>query len=159
MLSGETAMGHNPSEAVRAMSRICDEAEKHVAMPNHFADQNPEAAAVTAAASALAKRISADLILSITLTGFSARLLASCRPECPIVAATPVAKNARQLNVCRGVFPLVVQRDGDITYAITAAMSVAKERALMKSGDTVVVCATRLNPNSDADTVLLHREP
>lgn len=159
MLSGETAMGHNPSEAVRAMSRICEEAEKHVSMPNYFADQNPEAAAVTAAASALAKRISADLILSITLTGFSARLLSSCRPDCPVVAATPVAKNARQLNVCRGVFPLVVQRDSDITFAITAAMSIAKSTGLMKSGDTVVVCATRLNPNSDADTVLLHREP
>ena len=159
MLSGETAMGHNPSEAVRAMARICAEAEKRVAMPNYFADQNPEAAAVTAAASALAKRISADLILSITLTGFSARLLSSCRPNCPIVAATPVSSNARQLNVCRGVFPLVVQRDRDITFAITQAINDAKFRNLIKSGDTVVVCATRLNPNSDADTVLLHREP
>ena len=159
MLSGETAVGNHPSEAVRAMSRICEEAEKHVSMPNYFADKNPEAAAVTAAASALAKRISADLILSITLTGFSAQLLSSCRPDCPIVAATPGARKARQLNICRGVYPLVVQRDGDITSAVTTAMSTAKEQSLMKSGDTVVVCATRLNPRSDADTILLHREP
>ncbi|MEY3657099.1 MAG: hypothetical protein RL114_1457 [Actinomycetota bacterium] len=159
MLSGETAVGVNPSEAVKAMARICEEAEKHVSLPNYFADENPETAAVTAAATALAKRISADIILSITLTGFSAQLLSSCRPSCPIIAATPGAKKSRQLNICRGVYPITVQRDGDITSAVTAAMSTAKNEGLMKSGDTVVVCATRLNPNSDADTVLLHREP
>jgi pyruvate kinase len=159
MLSGETAVGVNPSDAVKAMARICEEAEKHVSLRNYFADENPETAAVTAAATALAKRISADIILSITLTGFSAQLLSSCRPSCPIIAATPGARKSRQLNICRGVYPIVVQRDGDITSTVTAAMSTAKENRLMKSGDTVVVCATRLNPNSDADTVLLHREP
>jgi pyruvate kinase len=159
MLSGETAVGVNPPEAVKAMARICEEAEKHVSLPNYFADENPETAAVTAAATALAKRISADIILSITLTGFSAQLLSSCRPSCPIIAATPGARKSRQLNICRGVYPITVQRDGDITSAVTAAMSTAKGEGLMKSGDTVVVCATRLNPNSDADTVLLHREP
>ena len=159
MLSGETAVGVNPSETVRAMSRICEEAEKHVAMPNHFADKNPEAAAVTAAAVALAKRISADLILSITLTGYSAQLLSSCRPSCPIVAVTPEAQKGRQLNIRRGVFPLIEAREGDITYAITTAIVAAKEKSLMKSGDTVVICATRLHPRSDADTILLHREP
>jgi pyruvate kinase len=55
MLSGETAVGLNPSEAVRAMARICQESERHVSMPNYFADENPGAAAVTAAASALAR--------------------------------------------------------------------------------------------------------
>jgi len=159
MLSGETAVGRHPSDTVRAMSRICEEAEKHVSMPNVFADENPEAAAVTAAASALAKRISANVILSITLTGYSARLLASCRPACPIVAITPDVQKARQLSVNRGVHPLVVQRDGDVTTAVSAAIRESKDHGLLQKGDTVVVCASRLNPRSDADTILLHVEP
>jgi pyruvate kinase len=158
MLSGETAVGEHPNDAVRAMARICEAAEARVTMPNYFADTNPSAAAVTAAASALAKRISADLILSITFTGYSARLLASCRPSCAIVAATPGVDKARRLNICRGVYPLVVPRDGNITSAITAAVDTARLDGLVKSGDTIVVCASRLNPRSDADTILLHIE-
>jgi len=159
MLSGETAVGNHPSDTVRAMIRICEEAEKHVAMPNIFADENPEAAAVTAAASALAKRISADLILSITLTGYSARLLACCRPSCPIVAITPDTHSARQLKVNRGVYPLVVKREGDLSSDVQSAIRESKKSGMLKRGDRVVVCASRLNPRSDADTVLLHVEP
>ncbi len=159
MLSGETAVGLHPSETVRAMTRICEEAEKHVSLPNYFADDNPVAAAVTSAASALARRISADLILSITLTGYSARLLASCRPVCQIVAITPRPDRARQLNINRGVYPLVVMRDGDFTSAVSSAIQQTKQSGLLRKGDTVVVCASRLNPRSDADTILLHREP
>jgi pyruvate kinase len=158
MLSGETAVGAHPNDTVRVMAKICEAAEKRVALPNYYADANPHAAAVTAAASALAKRISADLILSVTFTGFSARLLASCRPSCLIVAATPGVDRARRLQVCRGVYPMEVPRDGNITTAIATAIKTARENNLVKSGDTIVVCASRLNPRSDADTILLHVE-
>jgi pyruvate kinase len=158
MLSGETAVGANPNQTVKVMAQICEAAEKRVALPNYYADANPQAAAVTAAASALAKRISADLILSVTFTGFSARLLASCRPSCAIVAATPGVDRARRLQVCRGVYPMEVPRDGNITTAIATAIKTARENDLVKSGDTIVVCASRLNPRSDADTILLHVE-
>jgi pyruvate kinase len=159
MLSGETAVGLNPSEAVRAMARICQESEKHVSMPNYFADENPGAAAVTAAASALAKRTSAKFILSISLSGFSARLMASCRPSCPIVAITPSDDRSRQLNVNRGVYPLVLERDRNFTSAVTSAINLTKDIGMLQSGDEIVVCASRLHPRSDADTILLHREP
>ena len=158
MLSGETAVGAHPNQTVRVMAQICEAAEKRVSLPNYYADANPQAAAVTAAASALAKRISADLILSVTFTGFSARLLASCRPSCAIVAATPGVDRARRLQVCRGVYPMEVPRDGNITTAIATAIKTARENSLVQSGDTIVVCASRLNPRSDADTILLHVE-
>jgi pyruvate kinase len=158
MLSGETAVGNHPSETVRAMARICEESEKHVSMPNYFADQNPGAAAVTAAASALAKRTSASFILSISLTGFSARLLSSCRPSCSIIAVTPSAEKARQLNVNRGVYPIVLDRDKNFTAAVTTAIDATKEVGFLKPGNAIVICASRSNPHSDADTILLHRE-
>jgi pyruvate kinase len=158
MLSGETAVGKHPAATVRAMARICEESEKHVSMPNYFADQNPGAAAVTAAASALAKRTSASFILSISLTGFSARLMSSCRPACPIVAVTPSDEKARQLNVNRGIYPVVIERDRNFTSAVTKAIQATKDIGVLKPGNAIVICASRLNPHSDADTILLHRE-
>jgi pyruvate kinase len=159
MLSAETAIGVDPVGAVRAMGRICEAAERDVAMPNWFADENPEIAAVTAAAAALAKRINADRILSITNTGYSAGLLAACRPNTAIVAVTPTASAARSLSVCRGVWPLVVNRHDDITTAIQEGLQGARDKNLIGTGQRVVVCVSRLGPNSDADTIMLHLEP
>lgn len=158
MLSAETAIGIDPVGAVRAMARICEAAERDVAMPNWFADVNPEVAAVTAAAAALAKRINADRILSITNSGYSAGLLAACRPNTPIVAVTPTIAAARSLSVCRAVWPLVVGRGEDITTAIEDGLGAAREKHLILAGQRIVVCVSRLGPNSDADTIMLHLE-
>jgi len=158
MLSAETAIGVDPVGAVRAMARICEAAEQDVSMPNWFADENPEIAAVTAAAAALAKRINADRILSITNTGYSAGLLAACRPNTPIVAITPTIAAARALSVCRAVWPIVVERVEDITSAISDGLQGARDRHLILSGQRIVVCVSRMGPNSDADTIMLHLE-
>lgn len=159
MLSGETAVGVDPVGAVRAMARIAEAAEAEVTMPNWFADANPEKAAVTAAAAALAKRTNANRIVSITNTGYSALLLAACRPSCPIVAVTPSVEVARRLNAARGVTAVVVARDSDITRTIASGISAARDAGMIAAGERLVICASRLGPNSDADTLLLHIEP
>lgn len=158
MLSGETAIGHDPVGAVEAMARIVEEAEGHVSMPNLFADAHPQEAAVTAAAAALAKRIGAEWIVSLTYTGYSARLLSSCRPSCPIVSVTPSTIVARQMRLVKAVVPLVKEREHDLDKAISEALKEARQRGLTKAGDRVVVCASRINPRSDADTLWLHQE-
>jgi len=159
MLSGETAIGHDPLGAVQAMARIVEEAEGNVSMPNLFADAHPEEAAVTAAAAALAKRVGAQWIISLTYTGFSARLLSACRPSCPIISITPTASVASQMRIVRGVIPLVKSREGDVDRAIASALQEARSRGLTSPGDRVVVCASRISPRSDADTLWLHQEP
>jgi len=159
MLSGETAVGDDPAGAVRAMARICRGAETDVSLPNLFADANPETAAVTAAASALAKRIGADAILALTYTGYSARLLAACRPNVPVIAVTPDVATARSLVILRGAVPLVVERPGRIEDAIPIALDAARSAALIDPGRRIVVCASRMSPRSDADTLWLHTEP
>jgi pyruvate kinase len=159
MLSGETAVGEDPAGAVRAMARICRGAETDVNLPNLFADANPAAAAVTAAASALAKRIGADAILALTYTGYSARLLAACRPSAPILAVTPDPATARLLVALRGVEPMVVERPGRLEDAIPLALDAVRASGRISSGQRVVVCASRTSPRSDADTLWLHTEP
>ena len=159
MLSGETAVGDDPAGAVRAMARICRGAETDVSLPNLFADANPETAAVTAAASALAKRIGADAILALTYTGYSARLLAACRPNVPVITVTPDAATARSLVILRGAVPLVVERPARIEDAIPIALAAARSAGLIGRGRRIVVCASRMSPRSDADTLWLHTEP
>ncbi|MFM7083024.1 MAG: pyruvate kinase [Actinomycetota bacterium] len=159
MLSGETAVGANPVRAVEVMSAICEAAERDVTLPVIFADANPETAAVTAAASSLARRIGADALLSLTYTGYSARLLSACRPGSLIIAATPTESTARKLRLAWGVHPVVSPRDADVEVSIGAGLTAAREQALVKRGDKVVVCASRLSPRSDADTIWLHTEP
>lgn len=159
MLSGETAVGDDPAGAVRAMARICRGAEADVNLPNLFADANPATAAVTAAASALAKRIDAHAILALTYTGYSARLLAACRPSAPILAVTPDPATARILVALRGVLPTVVDRPGRIEDAIPLALDAVRAAGYVSAGQRVVVCASRTSPRSDADTLWLHSEP
>lgn len=158
MLSGETAVGIDPPHAVEVMARICEAAEKEVVLPNLFADTNPMRAGVTASASALAKRMSADVLLSLTFTGHSALLLAACRPAAPIVAITPSEVVARQMRLVWGLYPVVAERASDLDEAIASALTAARKQQLIGPGNTVVICASRSNPRSNADTIWLHTE-
>ena len=158
MLSGETAVGIDPRHAVEVMARICEAAEKEVVLPNLFADTNPLRAGVTASASALAKRMSADVLLSLTFTGHSALLLAACRPTAPIVAITPSEVVARKMRLVWGLYPVVVERASDLDEAIASALTAARKQQLIGPGNTVVICASRSNPRSNADTIWLHTE-
>ena len=158
MLSGETAVGIDPPHAVEVMARICGAAEKEVVLPNLFADTNPLRAGVTASASALAKRMSADVLLSLTFTGHSALLLAACRPTAPIVAITPSEVVARKMRLVWGLYPAVVERASDLDEAIASALTAARKQQLIGPGNTVVICASRSNPRSNADTIWLHTE-
>ena len=158
MLSGETAVGIDPPHAVEVMARICEAAEKEVVLPNLFADTNPMQAGVTASASALAKRMSADVLLSLTFTGHSALLLAACRPTAPIVAITPSEVVARQMRLVWGLYPVVAERASDLDEAIASALTAARKQQLIGPGNTVVICASRSNPRSNADTIWLHTE-
>ena len=158
MLSGETAVGIDPPHAVEVMARICEAAEKEVVLPNLFADTNPMRAGVTASASALAKRMSADVLLSLTFTGHSALLLAACGPTAPIVAITPSEVVARQMRLVWGLYPVVAERASDLDEAIASALTAARKQQLIGPGNTVVICASRSNPRSNADTIWLHTE-
>ena len=152
MLSGETATGHDPANAVRAMARICSTYE-HTRRTNAFADANPQRAAVTAAAAALASRLHAGVIISLTTTGYSAELLSACRPPVVIVAATTSQEVCRALQLRWGVVPVVLKRPNDMDEAAEIAVAYVRDAGICQVGDKVVLCASRLSRRSDADSV------
>ncbi|WVO17326.1 pyruvate kinase [Cryptococcus depauperatus] len=113
MLSGETAKGKYPTEAVKMMAETAFLAESSIAYPPLF-DQlrslvsRPTETAETLALSAVAAAIEQDAgaIIVLSTSGVSARLLSKYRPACPIICVTRNEQNARQLHLSRGVYPV-----------------------------------------------------
>lgn len=156
MLSAETAIGHAPITTVSAMAAILTEADSVDRVRSPFADDNPDLAAVAAAASALASRLRASAILAVTFTGHNAELVAACRPPVPIIAATPNPEVATRLNLRYGVSTVIADRPSSTDEAIAHAVEAAKREGLCSDGDRLVVCLSRTSPRSTTDTIYVY---
>ena len=150
MLSAETATGQYPELAVRAMSRIITEIESHPAPRQRVTDHarlrrsdGPVETedAIAAATVAAVRMLAVPLIIVFTKSGFSARVVASHRPEVPIFAVTDVERTYRQLALVWGVQPELVPSAGSYTEMVGHALAAARNRGLAKPNERVVVTA------------------
>jgi pyruvate kinase len=150
MLSAETAAGQYPELAVRAMSRIITEIESHPAPRQRVTDHarlrradGPVETedAIAAATVAAVRMLAVPLIIVFTKSGFSARVVASHRPEVPILAITDVERTYRQLALVWGVQPELVPRATSYNEMVVHALNAARRRGLAKDGERVVVTA------------------
>ena len=150
MLSAETATGQYPELAVRAMSRIISEIESHPAPRQRATDHarlrradGPVETedAIAAATVAAVRMLAVPLIIVFTKSGFSARVVASHRPEVPILAVTDVERTFRQLALVWGVQPELVPSSGGYTEMVGHALEAARRRGLAMPGERVVVTA------------------
>jgi pyruvate kinase len=146
MLSGETARGRHPVEAVRTMVRIARRAESAL---REFGDLQrivPEPAhevtdAVAQAATQLANHLSAAALLTLTESGGTSRAISKYRPRCPILAVTTTEEVSRRLALNWGVTPLPVPDARDDEARIAAGLAEAKALGCARPGDAVVVTA------------------
>lgn len=147
MLSGETAAGMYPVEAVETMSKIAQQAEEDLLrMPArnmvwHEMDSMDVTNAVGHAACTLAKDIKAENIMAITKTGYTARRMSKFRPQTPIIGATPYEKTYHQLALIWGVRPLRVEYSKDIETLFSDCASKAKDAGLANTGEHMVLSA------------------
>ena len=145
MLSGESANGSYPVEAVRTMARIAEEAEKQlkyqVAVSKATNHIPAISGVISRAACNAANELHASAIVSSTQSGATAKRLSQCRPSCPIVAVTPDVTVARQLAFSWGVYPVVSERLESTDEMMNNSVEIAKENGFVKSGDTVVIAA------------------
>lgn len=152
MLSGETAKGQYPLQAVETMHKIAREAESAVYHKQLFEElrtltPRPTDITHTTALAAVEASVNclASAIITVTTTGRSAQIMSAYRPRCPILAVTRNAQTARQLHLFRGVLPIAYtgQRTGDWTQdvdnRINAAMDVGYECEILKVGSLVVI--------------------
>ena len=146
MLSGETAMGKYPVEALRMMVQIAESTEQYLdyeTLPDFRSirgDANVSNA-VGVAAVRTATNIQADCIVTPTMTGQTARLISNFRPKTPIYAVTPNEWAQRKMQIYWGVTPLRGYQEESTEHIISHAMYVAKRDGFVKEGDMVVFTA------------------
>ncbi len=145
MLSGETAMGKYPVEAVETMARIARETESSLSYKiNVFESQKEKMPstvtdAVSYATCATATDLKASAIITSTRSGHTARMVSKYRPQAQIIAATPNHQVRRQLMLSWGVYPLFVEGTGDTDAIIESSVQGALRAGLINSGDLVVI--------------------
>lgn len=162
MLSGETAAGKYPLEAVKTMVSIAHDVEqKGVGMwerPSYV--QRPVATitdAVSHATCETAHDLSAAAIISATMSGRTAEMLSRYRPPCPIFAITPSPIVQRRLMLFHGVWPLLGERAHGSKEILDNALERVADLGLVREGDVVVMTAG-ISPNLVGSTNLMRVE-
>lgn len=147
MLSGETAAGKYPVEAVATMAKIAMQAETdQPKVPSrnmiwHEMDAMDVTNAVGHAACTLAKDINAAAIMAITKTGYTARRMSKFRPDIMIIGATPYEKTYHQLSLIWGVTPLMANYRYEIEDLFGHCARKALRAGLIKEGSNIVISA------------------
>ena len=146
MLSGETAGGKYPVEALTAMVGIVTETESAIDYWKQFQKQRVLPAsnindAITHTCCLTAKDLDAKAILTATSSGRSARMICRFRPACPIAALTMHEKVRRQLNISWGVTPFLTGEVTSTDRIFSLSAEVALKEKLVENGDTVVITA------------------
>jgi pyruvate kinase len=144
MLSGESAMGAFPVEAVKTMDMLAIRTEaslqeygylQHI-IPN---PSNVVTEAVSHSAVHMAGQLKAAAIISLTESGFTSRLVSKHRPECPILAITQSPKVTRRLCMNWGVIPILYSDESTDDAKITYGIGRGRRRGILDTGDIVIV--------------------
>ena len=159
MLSGETAMGKYPIEALRMMAQICETSEQFLdydAYRRRKVSQenaNNISNAVCRSSVAAAHDLNAKVIIAPSISGFTTRLLSKWRPDVQVIGLSPSAGAVRQMRIYWGVRPLQARRAESTDELIEASIDMLKEKEILTEGDLAVVTAgvvTRANRHQPA---------
>ncbi len=172
MLSGETAIGHDPVAAVRTMARVAERAEQEFdygrwgrelgAQQTNEAHGAPVRERITAAISAAAWRAAGDAevaaIIACTERGNTPKAISRYRPIVPVLAATPSLRTARQLSIGWGITPILTGRHSTTDDIVWFAVKAAVDTGAVRTGDLVaVLVGSPKGPDAVTDTVRLVR--
>ncbi|MCL1807093.1 MAG: pyruvate kinase [Oscillospiraceae bacterium] len=146
MLSGETATGKYPVEALSAMARIAERAETDIDYRKrfHLSDVRFETSvnnAIAHAAVTTAHDLDATAILTVTMSGNTARLISKFRPLCPIIACTHDKRVQRQLMLAWGVTPLLTKIETEVAELFDFSVTSALDAGKISEGDLIVLAA------------------
>lgn len=146
MLSGESANGMYPVEAVKTMARIAERTEQDIDYTSRMKKRGGEASdditrAISHATCTTAADLKASAIITVTMSGFTAGMIASYKPQCPIIACSVNPRVCRQMSLAWGVVPLLIKKQ-DTTEDLFDEAAHAVERAgYIKRGDVAVLTA------------------
>ena len=146
MLSGETAAGKYPVEAVKTMSKIAKAAEDSfdyelILRQKKNLMQTTITNAISHATCTTAMDLKAKAIITATSGGYTARMVSSYRPIAPIIASTNDMQTYRQMSLLWGVFPILNGESGSAEDVIDSSIQLSLEKDLIEIGDLVVITA------------------
>lgn len=146
MLSGETAAGKYPVEAVKTMARIAERTERDIDYSRRMKKANQDiqtdiTTAISHATCTTAADLQAAVIITVTMSGFTAGMISRFKPECPIIGCSVNPRVCRQLNLYWGVQPLLIEKEETADDLFEEATQQAKKAGLIKDGDIVVLTA------------------
>lgn len=146
MLSGESAAGEYPREAVETMARIAERAEQDIDYAERMKKscQNVDrniTTAISYACCTTAVNLDAKAIITVTMSGFTAEMISRYKPGCMIIGCTMSPRVWRQMNGLWGVVPLRMEQQETTNALFDKAVEAAKEHGLVQKGDKVVLTA------------------
>ena len=146
MLSGESAAGNYPVEAVMTMAKIAERAERDIdyggrMKKNVFAQKTDITTAISHATCTTAMDLNAAAIITVTMSGFTAGMISRYKPGCPIIGCSVNPRVCRQLNLSWGVTPLLIKKEETADELFEEASRAAEKAGLVKKGDIVVLTA------------------
>lgn len=146
MLSGESAAGKYPVEAVETMARIAERTENAIDYDSRMLRSTPRnlddvTTAISYATCTTSMRLSAQAIITVTMSGFTAGMVSRYKPKCQIVACSVNPRVCRQMALMWGVTPILMSREETTKELFDEAIHLAKKQGLVENGDTVVLTA------------------
>ena len=142
MLSGETAAGKYPVEAVKTMATIAKRAEETMRNRRDKINKSKNVTdAISYATCTTAMDLDAKAILSSTASGHTARMVSKFRPDCPIIATTSDESVRRQLSLTWGVLPVMRNKSANTDQVIVNSIEAAKTAEYVNENDIVVITA------------------
>ena len=145
MLSGETAAGKYPVEAVKTMATIAKRTEQTLdynkILKENSKNNNTVTDAISHATCSTAVDLNASAIITSTSTGYTARMVSKFRPNCPIIATTNNEKVMRQLGLSWGVYTVKSEKAINTDEVIENSIDAAKNAKYINNGELVVITA------------------
>ena len=145
MLSGETAAGKYPVNAVKIMSTIAKRTEEDLdydeILKNSFTREKSVTDAISYSTCSTAVSLDASAIVTATSSGYTARMVSKFRPKVPVVAATISEKAMRQLSLSWGVYPVKAKLGSNTDEVIDYSIKAAQQAGYLKDGELVVITA------------------
>ncbi len=152
MLSGETAAGKYPVEALLAMSRIAEQTESDIDYEKRFREGNfrikNTVDAISHSACGMSHDLSAKAIVVCSHSGITARMVSRFRPSSCLVGLTTDAKASRRLALSWGVNPVVVEEYPSVDVLFYVAKKTAKEMLGLSAGDKIIITGGKVDGSS-----------
>ena len=146
MLSGETASGKYPLEAVQTMAKIAKRTEEALDYVSIFkakgiGKNTNTTDAISHATVQISEELEANAIISVTESGYTARMIAKYRPQALVIAVSPRESRVRKMQLLWGVYPLLGPASRNTDELIELSLASAKENNMIHEGDLVVITA------------------